>query len=193
MLTVILTGGASRRMGRDKALLPWNGGTLLQSLVDRYAALGPVAVSVNEPGRFAFTGARELVDSFPGLGPLNGIVSGFAETEAEELFLTATDLPFGDPALALRLAELRKETDADACVLRRGVKGVEPTFAVYGRGCLEPARAALEQGKRAFFDLFERVDLRRVAPEELPGFPNLERILTNVNTQEEYERCLNQP
>ena len=192
MLTVILTGGASRRMGRDKAMLPWDDGTLLQSLINRYAALGPVAVSVNEPGRFAFTGARELVDRFPNLGPLNGIVSGFAGTEAEALFLTATDLPFGDPALALRLTELRAETGADACVLRRGVKGVEPTFAVYGRNCLEPARAALEQGRRAFFELLERVALRRVAPEELPEF-DLERILTNVNTQEEYERCLNRP
>ena len=192
MLTVILAGGASRRMGRDKAMLPWEGGTLLQSLINRYAVLGPVAVSVNERGRFTFTGARELVDRFPGLGPLNGVVSGFAETGAEELFLTATDLPFGDPALALRLSELRAETGADACVLRRGVKGLEPTFAVYGRACLEPARTALEQGKRAFFDLFERVDLRRVVPEELPEF-DLEYILTNVNTQEEYERCLNRP
>lgn len=193
MLTVILTGGASRRMGRDKAMLPWGGGTLLQSLIDRYAALGPVAVSVNEPGRFAFTGAREMPDRFPNLGPLNGVVSGFTvETEAEELFLTATDLPFGDPALALRLSQLRAEAGADAAVLRRGVKGVEPTFAVYGRGCLEPARAALEQGKRAFFDLFECVAVRRIAPEELPEF-DLERILTNVNTQEEYERCLNRP
>ena len=41
MLTVIMTGGASRRMGRDKAMLPWQGKTLLQTLIDRYsAALG---------------------------------------------------------------------------------------------------------------------------------------------------------
>lgn len=200
MLTVILTGGASRRMGRDKAMLPWEGGTLLQSLIGRYAALGPVAVSVNEPGRFAFTGARELVDCFPGQGPLNGIVSGFAETEAEELFLTATDLPFGDPALALRLSGLRAERGADACVLCRSVaggggvvaKGFEPTFAVYGRACLAPARAALERGRRAFFDLFGQISVRRVVPEELPEFSShLAHILTNVNTQEEYEQCLN--
>lgn len=190
MLTVILTGGASRRMGRDKAALPWGGGTMLQSLVNRYAALGPVAVSVNEAGRFAFTGARELVDRYPNLGPLNGIVSGFEEMDAEEIFLTATDLPFGDPSLALRLAELRAAAQADGSVLRRGVKGTEPTFAVYGRGCLEPARAALEQGKRAFFELFQQIRVRWVTPGELPGF-DLERILANVNTQEEYEACLN--
>ena len=43
MHTVILAGGGSRRMGRDKALLPWAGGTLLQSQIDRFAPLGPVS------------------------------------------------------------------------------------------------------------------------------------------------------
>ena len=52
MTTVILTGGGSRRMGSDKAMLPWQGKTMLQSLIDRYSVLGDVAVSVNRPGRF---------------------------------------------------------------------------------------------------------------------------------------------
>ena len=187
MLTVILAGGASRRMGRDKATLPWGGGTMLQGLINRYSVLGPVAVSINTPGRFAFTGAVELADRFPDAGPLNGLVSAFTETDADEIFLTAADLPFGDPALARRLAALRG--GADACVLRRGVKGVEPLFAVYGRDCLAPATDALERGTRSFFRMFERINVRWVSPEEVPEF-ELEHILTNVNTQEEYEACL---
>ena len=188
MLTVILAGGASRRMGRDKALLPWQGGTMLQSLIDRYAALGPVAVSVNVPGRFAFTGARELTDPYPDQGPLNGIAAAFSETGEDELFLTGTDLPFGCAALAQRLRALR--LGADACVLRRGVKGTEPLFAVYGRGCLTPARTLLSQGQRSFRQLFDAVNVRYVLPGELPEF-DLDRILKNVNTEEEYRACLN--
>ena len=188
MLTVILAGGASRRRGRDKALLPWGGGTLLHSLINRYSALGPVAVSVNAAGRFAFTGAAELADCFPDMGPLNGLVSGFAETDAAELFLTAYDLPFVDPALAKFLAESRGSSDA--CVLRRGVRGAEPLFAVYGRGCLPAALAALKRGERSVLALLRRIDVRYVSPEETPGF-DLERCLTNVNTMEEYKICLN--
>ena len=183
MLTVILTGGASRRMGRDKATLEWNGTTMLQSLIDRYAALGPVAVSVDRAGRFPFHGAAELVDRFPGMGPLNGLVSGFESTDEPLLFLTATDLPFGDPALALRLAE--RIADAGAAVLCRGVKGMEPLFAVYARKALPEARSCLASGKKSFRDLFERVTVRSVLPEEVPEF-DLRYILTNVNTPEEY-------
>ena len=185
MLTVILTGGASRRMGRDKAMLPFGNETLLQTLIDRYSALGPVGVSVDRAGRFPFHGATELPDPFPGQGPMNGVVSGFRQTEATELLLTAVDLPYGDPALAQRLNTLRG--GADVCVLRRGPKGFEPLFAVYGRRCQETAENCLAEGRRSMMALFDRVKVRCVTPEELPGF-DLERICTNINTQEDYRK-----
>ena len=186
MLTVILSGGSSRRMGRDKALLPFGlgGGTLLQCLIDRYGAEGPVAVSVDRTGRFPFTGAMELIDPFPGQGPLNGVISGFRESDAAALLLTAVDLPYGDPNLASRLLEL--SGDADACLVRRGPKGIEPLFAVYKRACLPVAEDCLAGGRRSIMALLDRVKVRYVAPEELAEF-DLERIFTNVNTPEEYE------
>ena len=185
MLTVILTGGGSRRMGRDKAMLPFGSGTLLQTLIDKYTVLGPVAVSVNAAGRFPFEGATELVDRWPDLGPLNGIVSAFAETDAPEIFLTATDLPYGDVALVQQLAELRG--DADACILKRGKKGMEPLYAVYGRRCGEKAAACLAAGKKSFFDLLDGMNVRFVLPEELPEL-DLDVVLTNVNTPEDFAK-----
>lgn len=185
MLTVILSGGGSRRMGRDKAMLPYGGKTLLQYLIDQYSAHGPVAVSVNEKGRFPFEGAVELVDRYPDLGPLNGIVSAFAETDADAIFLTATDLPYGDYALAEKLNALRGK--ADACILKRGKKGMEPLYAIYGRNCGEAAMDCLAAGQKSFFDLLERLNVRYVNPEEVAEF-DLEHILTNVNTPEEFEK-----
>ena len=183
MLTVILTGGSSRRMGRDKALLSYADGTLLQCLIDRYALGGPVGVSVDRAGRFPFTGAMELTDVFPGAGPMNGVVSGFRETAERDMLLTAVDLPYGDWALALRLRELMG--GADACLVRRGVKGIEPLFAVYSRACLPAAEQCLREGRKSLRALLDAVRVRYVSPEELPEF-DLERIFTNVNTPEEY-------
>ena len=185
MLTVILTGGSSRRMGRDKALLPFAGETFLQRLIERYSAYGPVGVSVDRAGRFPFTGAMELTDAFPGAGPMNGVVSGFRATREDAMLLTAVDVPYGDPALALRLLELMG--DADACLVRRGVKGIEPLFAVYGRTCLPAAEDCLREGRKSLRALLDAVKVRYVLPEELPGF-DLERIFTNINTPEDYKQ-----
>ena len=188
MLTVILAGGASRRMGRDKATLPYRGTTLLQYQIDRYRALGSVAVSVAEKGKYPFADALELVDRYPDAGPLNGIASGFS-TGAAELLLTGVDLPCADPALELRLASLRD--NADICMLRRGTKGVEPLFAVYGANCAVAAENCLRSGKRAMTELFSLCSVRYVLPEELPEF-DLDRCLRNVNTPEDYALLLNE-
>lgn len=183
MLTVILTGGASRRMGRDKAMLPYKGKTMLQYLIDKYSVFGPVLVSVNEAGRFPFSGAREAADRYPGLGPLNGLVSGFSAGEEELLFLTGTDLPFGDTGLVEKLLELMGE--ADACIIRQGKKDFEPLFALYRRSCYAPADACLAAGKKSIRELLDKISVRYVSPEELPDF-DLSRILMNVNTMEDY-------
>lgn len=188
MLTVILTGGGSRRMGRDKAMLPIGGKTMLQHLIDKYSALGPVAVSVNASGRFPFEGARETVDRYPDMGPLNGLVSAYEEFSEELVFMTATDLPFGDTALVKRLAELMG--DAEACIMRRGKKGFEPLFALYRRSCGNKADSCLAQGKKSIRDLLEIIDVRYVEPEEIAEF-GLEQILMNVNTPEEFENMKN--
>ena len=183
MLTVILAGGQSRRMGQDKVTLPFEGKSLLQVLIDRYRALGEVAVCVDRPGRFSFQGALELVDTFPGQGPLNGIVSGFRQTDAEELLLTAADIPFGDAALARRLQALRGT--ADACVIRFA-GGTEPLFAVYGRSCLSVAETNLDAGERSMQALLRSATVQYLSEVIFPGFA-LNRTLFNMNTPEDYK------
>jgi len=189
MLTVILTGGGSRRMGRDKAMLSIGDKTMLQYLIDKYSStLGEVAVSVNRKSRFPFKGAMEIVDPYPDMGPLNGLVSAFAQCKDDVIFVTGTDLPFGEPKLALRLAELIG--DADACIMRRGKKGFEPLFAIYRRVCGEKADECLAQGKKSIRDLLEIVNVRYVESDEIAEF-DLDKILMNVNTEEEYENMKN--
>lgn len=185
---VILSGGRSRRMGRDKAELVLGEETFLSALVRRYRPrFGRVWVSVSRPGDCPPAGAEELADLRPGQGPLAGLESAFARTGAERVFLTAVDLPFGEPALAERLMELMG--GAEACLIRRRDGRLEPLFALYRAGCLPAITACLDQGRRAVGALLDRVDCRLVEEAELPGF-DLERILLNVNTGEDYRRAL---
>ena len=173
MLTVILTGGASRRMGRDKAMLPSGSTTMALMLAENYKALGPVALSVDRPGRFPAGNYRELADRYPGCGPLNGLVSAFLDTDEDVVFLTATDMPGGDTAAVRELMDALGTYDA--CIYER-----EPLFGVYRRSCLDTAQKCLQEGEYAF-----RKFLRRVNVNVLPL--RREEITENLNTPEEYE------
>ena len=185
-IAVILTGGMSRRMGRDKGTILFEDGeTLIARLVRRYRGeFDEVYVSVNEAGRFDTAGAPELVDLRPGQGPMAGLEAAFARTDADLVFLTAVDLPFGTPALARELDRLR--AGRDACYIRRSDGRPEPLFALYARACQIPLSACLEEGRRSFRWLFQRVDAREVREGELEGF-DLDRLLLNVNCPEDME------
>lgn len=184
---VILAGGMSRRMGRDKAALPFGDETMLSRLVRIYRPhFDLIAVSVNTAGRFDTYGAMEVVDRHPGDGPLAGLEAAFLDTGADLIFLTGTDLPLGDAALALHLVEARGEHDV--CLIR-SEKGPEPLFAVYSSSCLKAIQTALAQGRRSMFSLLQQVDTLEIPAESLTEFP-VRQVLTNVNDPVEYARVL---
>lgn len=185
-IAVILSGGRSSRMGRDKAELPLGGETFLDRLTTGLTPLfDRVYVSVDRPGRYP--GRRELPDLRPGQGPLAGLEAAFRSTAAEAVFLAAVDLPFAAPALAAKVLE--RVGEGDACVIRRRDGTAEPLFALYRRSCMGPLTDCLDQGRRAVMALLDRVDCRWLAEEELPEF-DLERMLWNINTGQEYRRAV---
>lgn len=184
-IAVILSGGQSRRMGRDKAGLTLEGQSFLDRMTEGLAPIfGQVYVSVDRQGRYP--GRKELPDLRPGQGPLAGLEAAFLRTGAEAVFLTAVDLPFASPDLARRV--LAGAEDGDACVIRRRDGGVEPLFALYRRSCLPALTACLDEGRRAVKALLDRVDCRWLEEDELGGF-DLERALWNINTQTDFRRA----
>ncbi len=88
---IVLCGGASRRMGRDKALLPWGDRTMLEHVADLAAEAVPEVVLVAREGQsFPFPAPVPVArDSADGLGPLAGLAAGLAAVEAERAVLVA--------------------------------------------------------------------------------------------------------
>ena len=186
--TVILTGGRSRRMGRDKGNLPVGEGTLLERMIGRWTGVfDAVAVSVGAGARPLPAGVTALLDRHPGAGPMAGLEAALAELETDAVFLTAVDMPFGDAALARWMAE--RMGQADVCTIRRGGGRPEPLFALYRKSCLPAITRSLEAGRRSFVQgLFPFVEVEQVGEEELAAF-DLERSLFNANFPEEWERA----
>lgn len=174
MITMILTGGQSRRMGRDKASLPLGGKSMSLTLAERFAPLGEVAFSVNERGRFETGAFAELVDRYPGQGPLNGLVSALCGSGEDPVLLVATDMP-GVTAEAARTL-LDSLGEHDACLYEN-----EPLFGVYRRRCLRLAEEQLQKGENAMRAFLARLDVRRLPLADAA-------IVANLNTPDEWAR-----
>ena len=191
-VTVILAGGSSSRMGTDKALLPVDGRPLLAVQAERWRGVfDALVVSAGAGGRFAaldLGGARIVEDLRPGAGPLAGLEAAMTAVPAGHYFLTAVDLPFGEPALARALRE--RTGGADVCLIRRADGRPEPLFAVYSRRCLPAVSAALNRGERSVVrGLLPYVRTREIAEEDLPGL-HPGRSLYNANTPEDWRRAM---
>ena len=185
MTVVILAGGQSRRMGRDKLCLTLGGETLLQRALRRYGEVFPkVLVSVAGPEKFPELGGIRVFDAYPGAGPLAGLHAGLLAA-GEDVFLTGADMPFSSPEKALELASLCG--DADACVLTDDAGRWEPLFGYYRFSVLPKVEEQLFSGRRSMGALLGAVRLREVSPAELGEGPD-SPLARNVNIPEDYEK-----
>ena len=148
---LVLCGGASQRMGRDKARIELGGRPLLAHALDVFDALGvPVRLACGAAPRYAEFGRELVLDDVAGAGPLAGLTAGLeAAAGAGERWLAvlACDMPRASADVLRRLLERARAEDLDACLA--GVeRGSQPAYAVYHTRCAVPARAALEAGER---------------------------------------------
>jgi molybdopterin-guanine dinucleotide biosynthesis protein A len=185
VLGVVLAGGASRRMGQDKAALELAGRPLLAWVVAALRDAFASVVVVGPPERAALVpGVAVVADAYPGQGPLGGIATALRHAGGGRIFVAACDMPFLRPELARHLAMLAPDA---AAVVPRSERGIEPLCACYGNACLPLAESLLTNGHRAVQDLLARVAVREVEPEAWSAFDAEGRSLVNVNTPEELD------
>jgi molybdopterin-guanine dinucleotide biosynthesis protein A len=184
---IVLCGGRSRRMGRDKATLPFGPESMLERVVRLVSeVVGEVWVVAREGQEIAgeYNVAR---DSAAGRGPLAGLAAGLGAMAAERAFLCACDAPLLRPALVERLLELSE--GREACVPR--IDGhYMVTTAVYSRALLPLAERLLAEDRLRPLHLVEACDARIVgAPELRDVDPELDS-LRDCNSPEAYQAAL---
>ncbi len=165
---VILAGGQSQRMGRDKASLRVRGKALLTRQVELARDLGAAEVFISGRGGvdYSAAGCVVLKDAFEEAGPLAGIESALAAISTPWLLVLAVDMP------NLRAAPLRALIGQ--CTVERGGisrvdNRIEPLAAVYPRTTLKLVRELLESGRRAATHFAERcVELKLASYVDFP-------------------------
>ena len=201
MVGAVLAGGESRRLGRDKALLPWSGKPLVLHLFEILQEVVSEVVVVTVSGRsYGELGMPVIHDRFEGKGPLAGIHAALDWARSRPVFVVACDLPFVSVELVEHVARWRSEQDA-ASEAGEDVGGEpwarvavwhgrqQPLCGLYSASCLEPLESRLRAGRLEAWRFLAEIETTPV-----PITPDLAffrpDLLINVNSAADLRECL---
>jgi molybdopterin-guanine dinucleotide biosynthesis protein A len=179
----IIAGGASRRMGREKALLQVEG----ELLVARTAGtlrphFADVIVITARPEVAAAAGATAVADLFHGKGPLAGIHAALKHFQ-QPIFCVACDMPYLNAGLIRFLCAQLEDEDA---VVPRVAGRLQPLHATYSPRALPAIEGALGRDRVPPFEaLMAGWRVRWIEEDEVTRFDPLLRSFENWNTPQD--------
>lgn len=138
---VVLAGGKSSRMGKDKALIEINGRTLLDLALDKLDPHVSDLLVIGDPMKYGHVGPFVIADELPDKGPIGGLVTAMHFASNDKLLVLACDMPgIDDRLLQLLKDDLGNFTDA---VIPHHGDRAEPLCAAYHRRCEQSLRSSI--------------------------------------------------
>jgi len=188
----LLAGGASRRMGTDKACLHLGRERLVDRQVRLLRAVCRTVAIIGPSARLGDTGVQVYEDAITGRGPLGGINTGLETVRSEFSLFLGCDMPLMEARFLRYLCEQALATDALATVPPPRTGGRYPLCIVLRRCALARVAACLESGQNQVSRLFLRVPRRVISKAEFAKAGFSTRIFRNLNTPEDYQRVRQQ-
>jgi molybdenum cofactor guanylyltransferase len=187
---IVLAGGKSRRMGRDKRLLPFGDTTLLKHVTSVFRTLTDRVIVVFDsldsltaddlPRDVAFA-----ADRWPGTGPLGGLITGLIELEEGAHMVGACDMPFVQPDL---LRVLLARVDGFDAAVPEIAGRLEPLCAVYHSRSTQKLGTILDTGRLSLREAVGTLHLLRVSESDVRAVDPHLISFQNINTVEDYVR-----
>ena len=173
---IVLAGGASRRMGQNKAELRLNGKTLLRIQVDKLRALGIEDIMLSGADCPVLPGVRVIPDEFTGKGPLGGLHVCLRAAENPACLVVSVDVPLIPSETLARLCR----THGDGVTVLRHHGREEPLIGVYDRCVSVSISELIGAGRYAVRSLTDLV------PWNCFDYLGPEELLVNCNTPEDF-------
>ena len=185
MPAAVLAGGASLRMGRPKAALPYGAGTLLEHQTARLAEVFRLVYAVvKELPAFSVGPARVLLDASAQHAAIHGLVRALEEVE-DRVFVLAVDLPVLPSALMHAVAQ-RSLASGALAVVPRADGQLQPLAAVWRRAVLPIARERIARGELSLHGLAEEVGVDEMPEAQWRSADPSGNAFSNINTLEQY-------
>jgi molybdopterin-guanine dinucleotide biosynthesis protein A len=177
---VILAGGKSSRMGKDKGLIEINQVPMVCFAIDALSKVTPlIYISANNPDYEQFS-LPLIPDLIPGIGPIGGLQATLSQIKTSHILALSADMPLITPRILQILSDHCKP-DSEAIVARHKDK-TEPLCAVYSVSILTRVNKQIEKTDYSLHNLIE------LLATEFIDFPTEAGIdpFVNINTPDQY-------
>jgi molybdenum cofactor guanylyltransferase len=193
ILGYVQAGGASRRFGRDKALVGFGGRTMLAQTTGLLASVCGEVIIVAAEGQYPDAQVPLLADRWPGQGPLGGILtalqsSALRGTESIWNLIVSCDMPFLTRDWLEFLCQ-RAERSAAQVAVAESANGLEPLCACWKTTSMPSVQAAFDSGVRKVSDAMKRLPMEVLDVSVWKRFDTKGRLFWNVNTPADYEEA----
>ena len=186
---ILLAGGRSRRMGKDKRFL-YVGEESLLSRSQRIlrSIFSTVYIVIAQDSQSLDADVPVLRDLVSQCGSLGGLFTGLKNAETSHVFLASCDMPFLSPKVIQFLVTQKETVDI---VIVRNDEGLQSTHALYSQKCLPMIADMIRRGSLRIRDLVNHPDLgvRVIDGKEIQTIEPGSRSFVNVNTPADLERA----
>ena len=183
----VLVGGASSRMGRDKARVEWNGSPLVKRVVDALGSCVSRVRLVTRPDAEPPLDLPCIEDMRSERAPIVGLQAALSACETSAVLIAACDLPEINPRLVLALLALVPVQGGFDIVAPLGPNGHEPLLAAYRPQLLPEIERRIEAGELSLQSLLREVNTFEIPEAVLRELDPELRSLRNVNRPEDLE------
>lgn len=188
---VILAGGESKRMGRNKAGAELVGRTLVERVAVTVRPLfDELYLSLNPEGyEITVDGFTVLPDTLSGRGPALGVCSALEKSKNEWVFIVGCDHPFLSATVVKYLSELREGHDAVVPVVKDKTQTI---CAFYKKSCLAPLKERVERGERGLMRFLKETDGLKIRYVDEASLLQADRELVSfidVDTEEDLKKA----
>lgn len=180
---IILSGGKSSRMGREKGFCKFKGQPLVEYAIDALTPFCNSIIIVANNKQYEIFGFEVFADKVKDVGPIGGIYTGLVQSKTDDNFILSCDMPMVSHKLIEYLLLNRKHKQ----IVVPGFEGnIEPLCAFYRRDVFAQIKNAIDKRKYKLADFIKSTDFEELTiDEQLDFFHPL--LFANINSKKEIE------
>jgi molybdopterin-guanine dinucleotide biosynthesis protein A len=186
---IILAGGKSSRMGKDKGLCDFRGKELVSYAIETLRPLcANLMISANYyPEKYATYNLPVIADDIKNIGPMGGVLTCLKRSQTQHNLVLSCDTPFVTQAVFQQLIEAVQKDQVVAPAHHTFL--VEPLSAYYNTNVIGDMEKAVEKGNYKMLDFLKTVRFKTIQVEQQPYFT--EYLFLNLNSPADLDKAQN--